>query len=472
MRLKIQEKIIITIFFTLTVVFVGIYSVYLSSIEKYFCQQFEKTYHREILEVKKIFLEFYSYPEESNKINHFIDKIRHITAKRITIIDKQGNVLVETMDNIDTTEKYLQSEEVMDAFHNGFGVRKEFYERTQYKLFMAVKVVHREFHGVIRMVIEDSEVQVNIQKIDRLVNIIFILPFVLSMFLSILISSMFTKRIKLITSVARSIADGDYSKTVKIKTKDEIGDLASIINDLSSQIKIKIEEIKKLEKIQMDFIANASHELRTPISNIRGYSETLLEELGSKSDHSEKFLSIIHSNSEKMSFFLDELFDLARLDSRELELNIKDCDIEKLIDKVVLDLEKDIDEKGILFTKNIPEKLTNIKADNLSLYRIFFNLIENAIKYNKEGGWVTVSVFERAENIQMDIEDSGLGIPVEDAPFIFESFYRVKQSSLEVTGTGLGLAIVKKLIDLHGGKVDVSSKLNKGSVFSLFLPLD
>ncbi len=233
-----------------------------------------------------------------------------------------------------------------------------------------------------------------------------------------------------------------------------------------------ITRLKELEKVRQDFVANVSHELRTPLATIKGYAETLLEG-ALKEEVAHQFVQVIKKHSDRLEKIVDDLLMISKIESQEFQWKKEVLSISELIEEA-LELLKDSFEK-----KNMRVSLTPIPTD-LQIYgdrkyleQVLFNLLDNAIKYGREDGMVSISVTEKDQKeVEVSITDDGIGIPGEDLPRIFERFYRVdKGRSRELGGTGLGLSIVKHIIQAHGGRVWAESVSGKGSTFHFTLPI-
>lgn len=232
-----------------------------------------------------------------------------------------------------------------------------------------------------------------------------------------------------------------------------------------------VTEEKRVEAIKRDFVANVSHELRTPLSSIKGYAETLLD--GAMSDKAtlKNFLTIIDRHANRMTALIEDLLTLSMLESHQIPMSFALLDIKGLIKNVVQGFEKQAKDKAIKLILDIEKEIPKITADKDRLEQVIVNLVDNAIKYTNKGT-VKVCAGKSDNMLQIDVEDTGIGIPEKDIPRIFERFYRVdKGRSRELGGTGLGLAIVKHIIQGHNGKIWVRSQLGKGSVFSFVLPV-
>lgn len=233
-----------------------------------------------------------------------------------------------------------------------------------------------------------------------------------------------------------------------------------------------VTEEKRVEAIKRDFVANVSHELRTPLSSIKGYAETLLDGALDDKKTLKNFLTIIDRHANRMTALIEDLLTLSMLESHQMPMSFEPLDIKGLINSIIQGFEKQAKDKGdIKIVMDIGKEIPKIPADKDRLEQVIVNLVDNAIKYTNNG---TVRIFARKTDnmLQIDVEDTGIGIPEKDIPRIFERFYRVdKGRSREMGGTGLGLAIVKHIIQGHNGKIWVKSELGKGSVFSFALPV-
>ena len=232
-----------------------------------------------------------------------------------------------------------------------------------------------------------------------------------------------------------------------------------------------ITELRRLEKVRQDFVANVSHELRTPVSTIRGYAETLLEGALEDKTHAREFLRIIYDDAERLTKLINDLLDLSRVESGKMKLALEEGALEAVIDRVLAGMNKEAGKNSVTLKKDVSSRLAGIRIDEAAIAQVLLNLVENAVKYNKAGGSVTVGARETPRSIEVSVSDTGIGIPQEDIPRIFERFYRVdKARSRDLGGTGLGLSIVKHIIQAHGGDITVESKVGSGSSFRFTLP--
>ena len=232
-----------------------------------------------------------------------------------------------------------------------------------------------------------------------------------------------------------------------------------------------ITELKRLERIRKDFVANASHELKTPLTSISGYVEALVD--GAKDDSATcaQFLGIIQKHTESLKAILSDLLQLSTIESGVYRWKRQEVAVAELIDRAARVLRPVSERRRQSLTVRPCEASLMIQGDLDRLTEALINLLDNAVKYTPEGGSVTIEATAVHDGVRIAVTDTGMGIPPKELPRIFERFYRVDRArSREVSGTGLGLSIVKHIVEAHGGRVAVDSTVGQGSTFSLHLP--
>jgi heavy metal sensor kinase len=271
------------------------------------------------------------------------------------------------------------------------------------------------------------------------------------------------KPVDKIAQTAQEIEESDLSRRINVNTKDELGRLAATLNAM-------IGRLEKAFQRQKQFTSDASHELRTPLAVIEAESTLALQKERPLSDYRQS-LETISQESRQMSSLIDQLLTLARADAGKEQWNFTEVNLGKLIANLGTDVEVLCQEKGLSFQLGQPQDLV-VKGDEARLRELFMNLLDNAIRYTPAPGVVSVSLRREGQMAVVAITDTGVGIPAEDIPFIFERFYRVDKSrSRTEGGSGLGLAICRHIVEAHGGKIEVESQVGAGSTFSVWLPI-
>jgi two-component system sensor histidine kinase VicK len=228
-----------------------------------------------------------------------------------------------------------------------------------------------------------------------------------------------------------------------------------------------ITKHKKLDNMRKDFVANVSHEIRTPLTTIKTYSETLIDwVLDENKEMSKELLSVIDSEADRMTFIVQDLLDLSKLDN--IQLDLQETDLREIIRQCIKQNELFAEQRSMTVEYDDPPLPLAINADVKRINQIINNIISNAIKYTPEGGKVRIYTSESDKYYRIYIKDNGIGIPSDDLRHIFDRFYRVdKARSREMGGTGLGLAIAKEYIEAHGGKITAVSEYGKGTTMLL-----
>jgi two-component system phosphate regulon sensor histidine kinase PhoR len=232
-----------------------------------------------------------------------------------------------------------------------------------------------------------------------------------------------------------------------------------------------ITEIRRLERIRRDFVANVSHEFRTPLTAIRGFSETLLEGALEDSGNRRRFIEIIHDHALRLSRLTDDLLRLAQIEAGQLRLEFKPVTVNGIVEPCIETSRAKAMQKGLTLEIQYAQSLPELRGDIGALRGVLQELLDNAIRYSSPGGQIRIQTALKDATAVISVSDTGIGIPKADQDKIFERFYRTDPArSRESGGTGLGLSIAKHLIEAHGGQIRVESEVGRGSTFSIFLP--
>lgn len=269
-----------------------------------------------------------------------------------------------------------------------------------------------------------------------------------------------------LSRAAEQIEKGNFDQQVSVETKDEVGHLAAIFNRMAETLAVNTS-------LRRQFLANIAHELRTPLAIIQGHLEGMVDGV---IEPNQEQLSSLHEEAIRLNRLITDLRDLSLAEVRQLALEKSTTDVNQIISRAVYMLKPLADAKDIDVNCTLDEKLPEIEADADRVSQVFYNILVNAIRYSPTKSVVKVvtvqAEIEGRPWLKVSVEDNGPGIAREDIPHIFDHFYRGDKSrDRKSGGSGLGLAIVKQLVEIHGGRVAVESKLGKGSVFQVLLPV-
>ncbi len=277
-----------------------------------------------------------------------------------------------------------------------------------------------------------------------------------------LISKRITKPLSELTSAAKSIAGGDFKRRVNIDTENEFSELGDTFNNMA-------DSIEQLENMRSSFIANVSHDLRTPMTTIIGFVEGIMD--GTIPEEKRQwYLSIVLDESRRLSRIVTDLLDLSKLEQGSFNIEPREFDINELMRLSIIKFEKRITEKNISLTVGFETENMRVDADKDAIQRVITNLFDNAIKFTPEGGFIDVNTGVKDGSAYVSIQNSGLGIEKKDLMHIFDRFYKSDKSrSLDKNGAGLGLYIVKSIIQAHGERVWAESEPGEFTRFSFTL---
>lgn len=295
----------------------------------------------------------------------------------------------------------------------------------------------------------------------------------ISVLLSLLLAKTMVTPIQSLTTAAERVAAGDFSRKPSSDAKDEIGVLTRTFNDMADTLETTLDNLKKSEAMRREFVANVSHELRTPITSIRSYAETLQDDDDISDETRRDFLSVIVTESDRMTKIVQDLLTLSRFDAGSIEFSFQRFSLEKSIDDVYNAMQMEAQRRNHHFSVNIKNELPEIYGDKARIEQVLINMISNAFKYTGDGGVISIVAGVTGDSVWVSVRDNGIGIPEEDVPRVFDRFYRVdKARSREFGGTGLGLSIANEIVNRHNGKISLTSQLGKGTVITMSLPLE
>ena len=279
----------------------------------------------------------------------------------------------------------------------------------------------------------------------------------------LVIADIIVKPLTRLTNAIKELSNGNYNVRVDNVGQDEISKLNQGFNQMARQL-------AKQDETRQKFISDISHEFQTPLTSIQGFANILKEEDLPK-EQRVKYANIILYNSKRLSSLAKNMLQLTLLDREEIELELTNYSLVEQMNRVISTQENQAMEKNIEIVFEMPKKEIFIEGDEQRLEQVWTNIISNAIKYTNEGGLITITMKKNSKNIEISIEDTGIGMSKEVVSHIFERFYR-EDKARNVEGNGLGLAIVKSIVDLHHGKIDILSQVDVGTNFIVRLPIE
>ncbi|MEW9502806.1 HAMP domain-containing sensor histidine kinase [Jeotgalibacillus marinus] len=411
------------------------------------------------------------YAESMAVTNHsqqpyMIEMMAEFSNIKLYIVDTRGEIVAQS--GIPSTVKgsSIPANELR-TLSRGKSLEKEWIEPSdnlRYLVSGKPIMAENQFYGGVYVV---SSLETMDQSVERIRSMLWLSgmgAFFLALAFTYVLSKKLSNPLIQMEKATRKIAKGDLKTRVSLESKDEIGSLAQSINDLAF-------DLQKYRESKSEFLSNISHELRTPMTSLKGYSKVLKEKLYETEEEKEQYLDIMHQESIRLTRMIGDLFELSKMEESKLEFHYEWIDLSEVMNSAIRTVKWKIEEKGLVMQDHIQDDLTYVYCDGHRMAQVFINLLENAIRYTEQGT-ILVEMLEEDDVVKISIEDTGIGIPEEELDYIFERFYRVEKSrSREFGGTGLGLSIVKNLIEQQGGSIQVFSEVVKGTRFEIIFPV-
>jgi two-component system, OmpR family, phosphate regulon sensor histidine kinase PhoR len=396
---------------------------------------------------------------------------------RITVVRSDGVVLADSEANAASMENHRTRPELIRALRGEVGtdIRRSATVGVSF-LYVAAPVEN----GAIRIAAPLSQIQEQIAQFRWKILASTALAFLPALGIAALLARLISQRFAAITAYAGELARGNFRARLPGADSSEFGQLGRRLNETAENLQHTVEqlerehaELEKVERVRKDFVINVSHELRTPLASIQGYTETLLDGALHDPAHNLRFLGIIRHNAERLARITEDLLTLSRVEQKRQRFEFESHAVNMLLADAI-DLMRPIAEKrDIRLELKAAAEDASAWCDSEAVLQILSNLLDNAIKYTHAGGRIVVGAATGDGAVEVFVRDTGIGIPAEDLPRLFERFYRVdKARSREMGGTGLGLSIVKHLVASQNGTTRVESRVNEGSTFFFTLPLD
>ena len=401
--------------------------------------------------------------QKSEVIDSELSMISSIFSARVLIINRNGRIVEDTYD-IDEG-KYAFSEEVIQCFE---GVNTSYYDKGNTYIEQTIPLTNKEseqIDGVMLISASTVEIQDTMEILAHRGNLLMLIISILVIFLSFIISKILVKPFSRVSKAIEELTDGYLDEEISVTDYTETEMITNVFNKL-------LKRMKTLDDSRQEFVANVSHELKTPMTSIKVLADSLAGQDNVPAELYKEFMQDITVEIDRENKIITDLLALVKMDKKASDLNIQKVSINELLENILKRLKPIADKKRVeLVLESFRPVVAEI--DEVKLRLAFSNLVENGIKYNVEDGWVHVTLNADHKYFYVTVSDSGIGIPKESIDKIFERFYRVDKShSREIGGTGLGLAITRNAIVMHRGAIKVKSEEHQGTTFSVRIPLN
>lgn len=457
--MSIRSKLIASYILLIMIIISFIGSISIVSIEKYYINNITDILESQGVSFSHVFdsyidADIYTIGQDVAK------KLSNDTNAQVQVLNIKGMLLGDSAIEAKPIPVKIGTPDVVQAIggNTGIYIEEKYGEKI---LHVSVPIKNKlNYVAVLRLSSSLNEVYNMLKKLVLFFLLVLIISIILALIIGFLFADRLTKPLNIVKVSTQEMAKGNFKVRAKKISNDEVGMLADSFNKMA-------EELGQLDEMKNEFISNISHELRTPLTSIKGFAVTAMDELNENINLYE-YLSIIDSETDRLASLVDELLDFSRIELNRLKIDFQEVDIGQLIEETVIMLKPAAQRFGVNILYENPIGILIIYGDRGRLKQVLINLIDNAVKASKTGNFVRVSL-DAAKDVIIRVADEGYGIAENEIGHIFDKFYRGRRS--KYSGTGLGLAIVKKIIEAHGGNISVESMINKGTVFTVYLPI-
>ena len=407
--------------------------------------------------------ENYLNDSSSQTVNSKLELLSNIYGGRILIVDRDFRIIKDTY-GVDEG-KTLVSQKVVNCFKGEDAYR---YDSDSQKLILAVPVKSPEVNqvqGAMMIMASSREVTSTIRELEQKGILIIGIIVVLAIFLGYILSTVLVKPFARVTKAIEDLTDGYQNEEISVPDYTETALITDAFNKMLSRM-------KTLDESRQEFVSNVSHELKTPLTSMKVLADSLNSMEDAPIELYKEFMGDIGNEIDRETKIINDLLSLVKMDKSAADLNVTNMNINELLEQILKRFNPIAEETNV---ELVLESFRPVSADvdEVKITLAFTNLIENAIKYNKPGGWVHVTLNADHQYFYLKVEDSGIGIPEDSLEHIYERFYRVDKShSREIGGTGLGLAITRNAVLMHRGAIKVFSTEGEGTIFNVRIPLN
>lgn len=362
-------------------------------------------------------------------------------------------------------QKYILGDDPRNPGHKTIFSATEVFDNGILQGYVYMVLVSEKFENVANTLLGSYWLRISSRS--------FILTLVAAFLIGLGLIILLTRNLRIIIGTVKKFEDGDLNARIPLKnTKGEMALLSRTFNQMADTILQNIDDLKKVDALRRELIANVSHDLRNPLAVMHGYVETLMiKDQEVSPEERQKYYKIILDSSNRLKVLVSDLFELSKLEAGQMEPQREAFRINEMLQDASLKYKVLADEKKVDFKTNIDRSLPLVFADISMIDRVIQNLVDNALKFTPEQGWIKLDVHQKNGLVEIDVENSGEGIPEEELSSIFDRYYKVSKEKSNMEGTGLGLAIVKKILDLHKVDIKVESSPDTCTRFAFTLPL-
>ncbi len=474
-----------SIFARLSIIFIIVIALMLGCVSLYFYYFSNRYYINEAQrELRSIGMKCSSYfrsyvlgmlypeayePLMENEVSQYLSMLSRADDIYVWVIDDSGKIVLfyGVTNNTELTYgDFLEEGEFEYLFENYDQQYTQMYSKyftgSMYSCGFQLNISSPQSNYAVVLHKSMDAIRYNANTVANALFAAVILLGILAVVLFAFISRRITEPINAMSVISQEIARGKFDKRVEVSGKDEIAVLAKNINSMA-------ESLQKIEDQRSSFLANVSHELRSPLTSIHGYLQGMVDGVFDP-EKSQQYMKISLSETERMKTLIENLLSMSRFDANKSVIRWQEFDINELIRIVIISKIEQIEARKIEVEVNFEEDSFLVKADKDQIQQVVINIVDNATKYNVEGGVIIISTKLVKDKVQVSIADKGPGIPKEDLPYIWDRFYQVdKARSPSRQGSGLGLCIVKQIISNMGEEIWAESEVGKGTCFTFTL---
>ena len=398
---------------------------------------------------------YYRQTRSWRDVQPLLEQMAQISGDWIVLADEKGRIIADSQNFLADDPRLFRILNELEGQPIDLGLGQPAVEITSISK-------QRVFLYIVPQGQQESSEGVFLGAVNRQLLLAIFAAGLVGLLLTLLFSRSIVRPVEALTAAARKMGQGDLEQRVEISTQGEIGDLARAFN-------IMADGLARQEKLRRNMVSDVAHELRTPLSNLRGYLEALRDGVLTPTP---PLIDSLYEETMILNHLVDDLQDLALIDAGQLQLMQEPTLVEEIVIRIVHQMEPFAAQKDLTIAVKLPPELPLVDVDCDRIGQVLRNMINNAISYSSPGGTITISARVRMAMVELSVEDEGVGIDPKHLPHIFDRFYRADRSRARATGgSGLGLAIARQIIEAHGGRVQIKSVPDRGTIVIFTMPV-